>query len=120
MNKVLKFGIAPVPVQRARTLAIAAGTRQRGKDEPNVWFPTVTAMARVLSDENMALLKVIRESHPDSMDALAKAVGKLAPNVSRSLHTMAQYGLVKLTKQGRTVIPQATSEGVTVDFSWGG
>ena len=62
MNKVLKFGIAPVPVQRARTLAIAAGTRQRGKDEPNVWFPTVTAMARVLSDENMALLKVIRES----------------------------------------------------------
>jgi predicted transcriptional regulator len=75
MNKVLKFGIAPVPVQRARTLAIAAGTRQRGEDEPNV---------------------------------------------SRSLHTMAQYGLVKLTKHGRTVIPQATSEGVTVDFSWGG
>ena len=61
MNKVLKFGIAPVPVQRARSLAIAAGTRQRTKDEPNVWFPTVTAMARVLSDENMALLKVIRE-----------------------------------------------------------
>ena len=116
MNKVLKFGIAPVPVQRARSLAIAAGTRQRTKDEPNVWSPTVTAM----SDENMALLKVIRESDPDSMDALAKAVGKHAPNVSRSLHTMAQYGLVKLTKHGRTVIPQATSDGVTVDFSWGG
>ena len=120
MDKVLKFGIAPVPAQRARTLAIATGTRQRGKDEPNVWFPTVTAMARVLSDENMALLKVIRESHPDSMDALAKAVGKHAPNVSRSLHTMAQYGLVKLTKNGRTVVPQATSDRVTVDFSWGG
>jgi predicted transcriptional regulator len=36
-------------------------------------------MARVLSDENMALLKVIRESHPDSMDALAKAVGRYVP-----------------------------------------
>lgn len=57
----------------------------------------------------MALLKVIRESHTDSMDALAKAVGKHAPNVSRSLHTLAQCGWVKLTKQGRTVIPQATS-----------
>ena len=119
MNKVLKFGIAPVPVQRARSLAIAAGTRQPTKDEPNVWFPTVTAMARVLSDENMALLKVIRDSHPDSVDALAKAVGKHVPNVSRSLHTLAQYGLVKLTKHGRTVTPQVTSEGVTVDFSWG-
>jgi predicted transcriptional regulator len=119
MNKVLKFGIASVPVQRARTLAIAAGKRQRCEDEPQVWFPSVMAMARVLSDENMALLKVIRESHPDSMDALAKAVGKHAPNVSRSLHTMAQYGLVKLVKHGRTVMPQVTSEGVSVDFSWG-
>jgi predicted transcriptional regulator len=120
MNKVLKFGIAPVPMQRARSLAIVAGTRQRAKDEPSVWFPSVTAMARVLSDENMALLKVIRESHPDSIDALAKAVGKHVPNVSRSLHTMAQYGLVTLTKHGRTVMPQVTSERVTVDFSWGG
>ena len=33
MKKVLKFGIAPVSVQRARSLAIAAGTRQRAKDE---------------------------------------------------------------------------------------
>ena len=38
----------------------------------------------------------------------------------RSLHTMAQYGLVTLTKHGRTVMPQVTSERVTVDFSWGG
>jgi predicted transcriptional regulator len=53
------------------------------------------------------------------MDALAKAVGKLASNVSRSLHTMAQYGLVKLTKHGRTVRPHATFERVTVDLSWG-
>ena len=120
MNKVLKFGIASVPVQRARSLAIAAGSRQRAKDEPNVWFPTVTAMARVLSDENMALLKAIHESHPDSMDTLAKTVGRHAPNVSRSLHTMAQYGLVKLIKHDRTVIPQVTSERVSVDFSWGG
>ena len=120
MNKALKFGIAPVPVQRARSLAIAAGTRQRAKDEPNIWFPSVSAMARVLSDENMALLKAISESHPDSMDTLAKTVGNHVPNVSRSLHTMAQYGLVTLTRQGRTVIPKVSSERVTVDFSWGG
>jgi predicted transcriptional regulator len=119
MKKVLKLGIAPVHVQRERTLAIAAGTLQPAKDDPSIWFPTVAAMARVLSDENMALLKVIRDSQPDSMDALAQVVGKHAPNVSRSLHTMAQYGLVTLTKQGRTVTPHVTSERVTVDFSWG-
>lgn len=116
MNKVLKVGIASVPEQRKRSLAIAAGTRKRGKDEPFVWFPSIAAMARVLSDENMALLKVVREQQPDSMDTLAKAVGKQAPNVSRSLHTMAEYGLVEFIKTGRTVTPKATFEHLSVDF----
>ena len=69
--------------QRARSLAIAAGTRTRDADEPNVWFPCVTAMARVLSDENMALLKVGRDQQPDSMDTLAKVVGKHAQAVDQ-------------------------------------
>ncbi len=116
MNKVLKVGIATVQQQRARSLAIAAGTRTRSDDEPHVWFPSVTAMARVLSDENMALLKTIREQQPDSMDTLARVVGKQAPNVSRSLHTMAEFGLVKLIKNGRTVMPQTTFEHLSVDF----
>ena len=114
MKKEIRFGVASVAEQRARSLAIASGTRQRDPEEPQVWFPSVAAMARVLSDENIALLKVIREQHPDSMDALAKAVGKHPPNVSRSLHTMAQFGLVKLNRVGRTVVPQATSEHVNV------
>lgn len=116
MSKVLKVGIATVAEQRARSLAIAAGTRKRLGIEPNVWFPSVAAMARVLSDENMALLKAVREQRPDSMDTLAKTVGKQAPNVSRSLHTMAEYGLVKFVKNGRTVTPQATFEHLSVDF----
>ena len=116
MNKVLKVGIATVQEQRVRSLAIAAGTRTRDADEPNVWFPSVTAMARVLSDENMALLKAIREQHPDSMDALALAVGKQASNVSRSLHNMADYGLVKLNKNGRIVTPQTTFDHLSVEL----
>ncbi len=116
MNKILKVGIATVPEQRARSLAIAAGTRKRSDNEPNVWFPSVAAMARVLSDENMALLKAVREQKPDSMDSLAKVVGKHTPNVSRSLHTMAEYGLVTFVKNGRTVTPQATFEHLSVDI----
>ena len=50
------------------------------------------------------------------MDALAKVVGKHAPNVSRSLHAMAAYGLVEFVKNGRTVTPQATFEHLSVEF----
>jgi predicted transcriptional regulator len=53
---------------------------------------------RVLSDVNMALLKVIRESHHRLYGRLSQGGRKTAPNVSRSLYPMAQYGLVKLTK----------------------
>jgi predicted transcriptional regulator len=116
MNKVLKIGIASVSQQRSRSLAIASGTRKRVAGEPNLWFPSVAAMARVLSDENMALLKAVREQQPDSMDSLARVVGKQAPNVSRSLHTMAEYGLVKFIKNGRTVTPQTTFDHLSVDF----
>ena len=73
-------------------------------------------MARVLSDENLALLKAVREQQPDSMDTLAQAVGKHAANVSRSMHAMAEYGPVKFIKNGRTVAPQATFEHLSVDF----
>ena len=103
--KNIKFGIALVVEQRASSLTIAAGTRQHGAEDPSIWFPSVSAMARVLSDENMAILKIIREQRPLSMDALAKVVGKYTPNVSRSLHMMERYGLVWLVKHGRTVTP---------------
>jgi hypothetical protein len=35
---------------------------------PALFVMSIAAMARVLSDENMALLKVVREQQPDSMD----------------------------------------------------
>lgn len=114
--KKITFGIASVAEQRARSLAIASGQRQRRPDEPSVWFPSVKAMACVLSDENMALLRAIRELQPESMGALAKSLGKQAPNVSRSLHIMERFGLVRLVRRGRTIVPQANSEQVSVNL----
>ena len=75
-------------------------------------------MSRVLSDENLALLKAVREQQPDSMDTLAQVVGKHAANVSRSMHTMAEFGLVEFIKNGRTVTSKATFEHLSVDFCW--
>jgi predicted transcriptional regulator len=117
MNKIVRIGIASVQEQRTRALEIASGVRACTIDEPNVWFPSVSAMARVMSDENIALLKVIREQHPDSMDALAKSVGRQSANVSRSLRKLAVFGLVKLVRNGRTVTPEVTMERVIVDLA---
>lgn len=114
--KPMKFGIATVAEQRARSLAIAAGARQRLPGEPDVWFPSISALASVLSDENMALLRCIREAKPESMKELARLAGKQESNVSRSLHTMQEYGLVRLVKTGRTVKPEVAVSEVTLSL----
>lgn len=105
---VIKIGILSVEEQRKRAIEIASGTRKRGRDEPKIYFPSMAAAARLLSDENMALLKIIREQHPQSVDELAQKAGKSQSNVSRSLHAMAPYGLVELKKLGRQVTPIVT------------
>ena len=65
----------------------------------------MTSVAEVLSDQNRALLKVIRETNPDSMAVLAKATGRQPGNLSRTLKTMSRYGLVELLREKTHVRP---------------
>ncbi len=81
-----------------------------------MWFPSMSALSRVLSDENMALITAIRELHPESVDALAEALGKKQSNVSRSLHMLEPYGLVKLLKNGRKIVPEVPFERLAVEL----
>jgi predicted transcriptional regulator len=115
--KRMKIGVKSVAEQRQRTLAIASGEFKPMPDDPKVWFPSVAAMARVMSDENMAMLKIIRETQPASVTALARAAGKQTPNVSRSLLAMEQFGLVRLVQKGRTKKPEATADEIVVLFA---
>ena len=62
-------------------------------------------MAEVLSDQNRALLKVIRETNPDSMAVLARITGRQPGNLSRTLKTMSRYGLVDLQREKTRVRP---------------
>ncbi|WP_194726368.1 HVO_A0114 family putative DNA-binding protein [Noviherbaspirillum malthae] len=110
MMRVIKIGILSVEEQRKRALEIASGKRKRDNNDPIIYMPSMAAAARILSDENMALLKIIREQHPSSVDELANLVGKPQSNVSRSLHAMEPFGLVELRKSGRQVTPVVTFE----------
>jgi predicted transcriptional regulator len=58
----------------------------------------VSSFAKVLSERNRHLLALIAERRPDSLDAPAAASGRAKSNRSRTLHTMARYGLVRLEK----------------------
>lgn len=46
------------------------------KDVPTVWFPSMTTMAAVLSEDNQSLLRLIREKQPKSLTELVELTGR--------------------------------------------
>ncbi|CAM8643887.1 COG4190 Predicted transcriptional regulator [Oxalobacteraceae bacterium] len=108
--KVLKIGIAPQEKIRERVLAIARGEIKPKPSDPKIWFTSMRSLSQVLSDENRALLDVIRTARPASISELADITGRKQGNLSRTLKTMSRYGLVKMERNDRSVRPIAHAE----------
>lgn len=102
--KTLKIGIASYEEIKKRTLAIARGQLRTAPGDPKIWFTSFESLAKVLSSDNRELLRIIAEQKPKSLQELAETAGRAKSNLSRTLKTMEQYGLVHLeTKKGRLV-----------------
>lgn len=91
----LHIGIAPASHVKKRMIAIARGGKPL-PGEPKVWVSSLDSLARVLTERNMLLLEIIRNSQPQSLAELAKLADRKLPNLSRTLHTMERLGLVEL------------------------
>jgi predicted transcriptional regulator len=63
------------------------------------------SLAEVPSDDNRALLRLIREQKPESLSQLAEFTGRAPSNLSRTLKTMERYGWVEMHRDLRTVRP---------------
>jgi predicted transcriptional regulator len=113
----LKVGIASYEDMKARTMAVARGEERVSADEPKVWFTSTESFAKVLSAGNRELLRVIVERAPGSLDELAKITGRAKSNLSRTLKTMAGYGLVNLERRehGR-IAPKVTHDRIELDL----
>lgn len=107
MTKTLNIGIASYEDFKSRTLKIARGELKPGPNEPKVWFPSLESFARVLSEPNRELLSTIEATRPQSLQELADLTGRAKSNLSRTLKTMAQYGLIEIAHvKGRQVAPR--------------
>ena len=114
--KVLRIGIASRDQMRARTMAIARGEYRPGRDDPKVWFTSLESLAQVLSSKNQLLLELIRRVRPASMKELADVSGREVSNLSRTLHTMERYGLVRLSKAARgRIVPEVPYDRLSFD-----
>lgn len=107
MKKTVRIGIMPQEKIRERMLAIARGEYKPKPTEPKIWFTSMRSLAEVLSDDNRALLNVIRDAKPKTIASLAEMTGRKPGNLSRTLKTMEKYGLVDMHRENKHVRPVA-------------
>jgi len=70
-----------------------------------------------LSAGNRELLDVIASRQPRSIQELAEMTGRKKSNLSRTLRTMAGYGIVSLEKgEGGRVTPHVAHDRLTLDL----
>lgn len=114
----LKVGIASLDQFKERTMAIVRGEYKVAPDEPKVWFSSIESFAKVLSERNRELLRIIAETKPQSLNELAERTGRAKSNLSRTLKTLERYGLVRFEKgKGRVLMPRTPYTDVVLDLS---
>jgi predicted transcriptional regulator len=91
-----------------------AQSGRRAVDDANgptstVWFNSWRQLVSLLSDENRALLRLMRERQPRTVLELAKWSSRAASNPSRTLRHLERHGLAKLHRSPdtRAVWPEA-------------
>jgi predicted transcriptional regulator len=113
----LKIGIADYEEMKARTMRIARGKEKQAPGDPKVWFPSTESFARILSSGNRELLRIIVERSPESVEELAQLTGRAKTTLSRTLKTMAGYGLVRMEQgQGRRLVPKVIYDCVELEL----
>jgi len=115
-ENVVKIGIMSKEDYKHRTIAISKGNYVPRIDEPKIWFESLQSMAQVLNSENQKLLQLIMENHPQSLKELEELTGRSSSNLSRTLKTMARYGIVELEKDRRRIVPRVKASDFQVEF----
>lgn len=66
---------------------------------------TIETLGRMFRPTNLELLQAIVEHEPESIRALARAVGRNPPEVLDNINELVNYGLVQLEEDGQAKRP---------------
>lgn len=114
----LKIGILSREQYQHRVMAIASGELKPEPGDPKIWFHSMKSLAQVLSEQNMLLLKIIVSEKPESLTKLAEISGRKRSNLTRTLNTMAKYGIVELKNvDSKTKRPVAMAIEFDIHYS---
>jgi len=84
-----------------------------------IYFTSLEALRKVLTEKRLELLHVIKEQEPDSVYELAKILKRDIKNVNDDLELLKDIGLVSITKarKGRgRVIPRVNYDKIQLEI----
>lgn len=75
-----------------------AERREKVKKHEGLYFENLEAMRKVLTENRLRILKIIKKEHPSSVYELAKILKRDIKNTYDDVELLAGLGLVELTK----------------------
>lgn len=107
--------------QRARDQLRAA---QRGEDvdeaQPVLNFESEADVARLLSEKNLELVRVIANEEPVSMRAAAELVDRDFKEVHRNLTELEALGIIEFEQHGRAKKPVVRFDDIEISIDLAG
>ncbi len=93
-----------------------------GKRKPGIIVRTLEDVAKILTNERIRLLQVIREKKPESISELARLLNRSQSNVSNDIKYLEGIGLLELEEKMSPVmhkkpIVNYDAVRITVDLS---
>jgi len=96
--------------------ALQDGKSVRPQPE-GIYFTDFEAFRKAMTPRRYALLKMIREQHPDSISSLAGMSGRNIKNVSDDVKALVNLGLVEISQTGKHKAPHLRYEKITVELA---
>jgi predicted transcriptional regulator len=104
---------------RALNAAAEADAGEMSDDYYGVSLPDDAALARVLSETNLELIRTIAREQPTSQRELARLVERDIKNVSNALNDLAELGMVRFEQDGRSKRPVVWYDDIRVEYDLG-
>ena len=119
--KNIKLGIRSLDTAYAEWAETFEKVRKGRKVDKSqgIYFTSLEAIRKVLTEKRLELLRVIKEQEPDSVYELAKILKRDIKNVNDDLELLKDIGLVSITKarEGRgRVIPRVNYDKIQLEI----
>jgi predicted transcriptional regulator len=86
-------------------------------EEPQYTFTSFEAFRKAMTPQRFALLKVIRERHPESIKELAAITNRDMKNISEDVKILLDMDLIEMKKHGKSKAPRLHYDGFRLEVA---